>query len=96
MLKLDPDKRRQYERYVHSLRSEKSMIESARYEGIEQGIAEGRKEGIAEGRKEGIAEGEIKAKSQIAKQLKEQGMSAMQIAQITGLTLSIVEGHALV
>lgn len=44
-------------------------------------------EGIAEGEARGRAEGELHKALQIAMNLKESGMSAEQIADVTGLTI---------
>lgn len=60
-----------------------------REEGLEKGLAEGRAKGIAEGRTEGraegLAEGSYAKSVEIAKRLKEIGMSVSEIASVTGL-----------
>ncbi len=54
-------------------------------EGIKQGIAEGQKKGIEEGKKKGIEEGEKNKAIEIAKKMKQQGMSIETIQEITNL-----------
>ena len=60
-------------------------------EGRAEGIAEGRAEGIAEGRAEGIAEGSREKALEIAKSLKQMGMSIDDISRIVGLDSDLLE-----
>ena len=66
-----------------------------RAEGREEGRAEGREEGRAEGREEGraegLAEGEKKKAQEVAKRMKELGLSVKDIAQCTQLTQEEIE-----
>ena len=61
-----------------------------REKAIAKGLAEGRAEGLAEGRAEGRAEGQVigetKTKKEIAKKMKEIGMSLEKIKNITYLS----------
>jgi predicted transposase/invertase (TIGR01784 family) len=111
---LSDTERYAYYRDIENKRIERSVIETAIIDGLEEGReqgraegraegrVEGRVEGRAEGRVEGIAEGraEERAKAeeekrqlvlQMAKNLKNMGLSNEQIAQTTGLTLTIIE-----
>jgi predicted transposase/invertase (TIGR01784 family) len=75
---------RAYELYEISLSDETTMLNGAREEGEEIGLARGRSEGLLKGRAEGEAKlGEEKAR--IAGGLKAMGMPAEQIAAVTGL-----------
>ena len=77
----------------------KSLFDTSRDEGFQEGKdeglaagrAEGRAEGIAEGRAEGraegIAEGRAECSLEIANQLKAMGLSPEQIAQATHLPI---------
>ena len=64
-------------------------------EGLEQGRAEGKAEGLEQGRAEGLeqgrAEGEHLAQLRMVRRMKEAGLSAEQIARMTGLTMDEVE-----
>ena len=64
-------------------------------EGLEQGRAEGKAEGLEQGRAEGLeqgrAEGEHLAQLRMVRRMKEAGLSAKQIMQMTGLTMDEVE-----
>jgi predicted transposase/invertase (TIGR01784 family) len=74
----------EYQAYEHSLkiyRDLKNSIDTAFDEGRVEGIIEGRAEGIMEGR----AEGKLEEKLEIAKNLKQMGVSIEAIAQATGL-----------
>ena len=52
---------------------------------------QGRAEGKAEGLEQGRAEGEHLAQLRMVRRMKEAGLSAEQIAQMTGLTMDEVE-----
>ena len=55
-------------------------------QGRAEGMAQGRAEGMAQGRAEGIATGERAMSMQIARRMKEKGMSEDDICQLTGLS----------
>lgn len=84
-----------YYRHMESIRHMKSLFDTSRDEGFQEGKdeglaagrAEGRAEGIAEGRAEGIAEGRAECSLEIANQLKAMGLSPEQIAQATHLPI---------
>ena len=65
-------------------------LEQGRAQGHAQGLAEGRAEGrvqgLAEGRAEGLAEGRAERDKEIARKMREMGMSNEQIVLATGLT----------
>ena len=60
-------------------------------EGIKEGKAEGIKEGKIEGMKEGMKEGERKGKLEVARSLKQMGLSVESIAVATGLSIDDIE-----
>ncbi len=62
------------------------------YEMRRKGLEDGMAEGLAEGRVEGRVEGEAAASLKIARNLLKEGMSTVQVARLTGLSLSDVEG----
>ena len=71
------------------LNSRAEMIEDALKEGYakgrDEGLAEGVKVGKEEGREEGLAEGRSTEKLQNARKMKELGIDAETIMQVTGL-----------
>ena len=87
-----------YDREMEALRYQRSVIQTGWIEGHAEGKAEGRAEGkvegkaegLAEGRAEGLAkglaEGEMNAKMEMAKKMKDSGMSVDTIIAITGLS----------
>ncbi|CAK0745423.1 transposase [Gammaproteobacteria bacterium] len=77
LLRMSPEERRRYERYVDSMVIERSRIETARGEGLAVGHRKGREEGIAEG--------EHRRALAVARELKALGLPVAQIAAITGL-----------
>ena len=60
---------------------------SARQNAIDEGLEEGRRLGLEQGLKEGLEQGKI----EIAKKLKQKGMSVEEIIEITGLTKEEIE-----
>ncbi|CAK0762735.1 transposase [Gammaproteobacteria bacterium] len=86
LLRMSPEERRRYERYLDSMVIERSRIETARDEGLRKGRQEGHQEGL----EEGIAEGEHRRALVVARELKALGLPMAQIAAITGLTLEEV------
>lgn len=63
------------------------MEEDTRRIAIEEGLKEGMKEGMKEGLKEGLEKG----KSEIALQMKKDGMPYEIIEKYTGLSLDIID-----
>ena len=59
---------------------------TVRGEALMEGRAEGREEGRAEGRAEGMEEGQRLEKIQNARKMKELGVEAHVISQVTGLS----------
>jgi hypothetical protein len=84
---LPPKLQLEYDKEQDRLRGLNVAVESAKMEGRELGIAEGRIEGRAEGR----AEGARAEKLVFARKLKDKGMSAWEVADLTELTVSEVE-----
>lgn len=88
-----------YDKAMDSFTVSRIVEEDARKEGWEKGLNEGRKEGrkegreegLKEGRKEGREEGRNEERKNIARNMKSLGMTAEQIAQATGLSVSEIE-----
>lgn len=78
----DKDKQAYY-RHMESVRHMKSLFDTSRDEGYEEGMDMG----LAKGMDMGLAKGRSERAKEIAKQLKAKGLTTEQIAQATGLTL---------
>ena len=82
--------RRAYKDYMVSVHAAQDAIDTARADGAAEGRAEGFEEGRAEGleagRAEGLEAGRAEERIQNARKMKEHGISATVIAQVTGLT----------
>ena len=83
-----PDaEKRAYYRDMEALRYQRSVIKT----GWDEGHTEGFKEGKAKGRAERRAEGEKMKAKEVAKRMKEMGLSVKDIIQCTGLTHGEIE-----
>lgn len=83
LLKMDPQERKRYERYLMHTAWERGIVETAK----DEGIVEGWKEGKAEGRAEGIEETTLT----MAKEMKQKGIDLTIICEISGLSLEEIE-----
>ncbi|MCS6834120.1 MAG: Rpn family recombination-promoting nuclease/putative transposase [Flammeovirgaceae bacterium] len=81
--KFTPEEQRAYEDSLKYYRDLKNVIDTSR----EEGFLEGMQQGIQQGIEQGI----IKRNIEIAKKLKEKGMSISEIATLTGLDESYIE-----
>lgn len=103
MDKLSASEQKEYERHMEALRYQRSVIQTGWIEGRAEGKAEGKAEGRAEGRAEGKVEGKIEGlaegkaeglvegKIEVARSLKEMGLSLEQISKATGLSKDDIE-----
>jgi len=73
---LTKEEKLRYEKNWDRISSEKTLLTTAKDEGLEEGVAIGVEKGRVEGKAEGIEEGKKHEKIEIAKKLKELGMSA--------------------
>ena len=95
VLSMTPKERRAYDEHIDIIMVQNDVLDTARDEGRAEGLAEGRAAGIAEGRAEGLAEGRAaglaegraEAMIDVARVLKQQGLSCENISRITGLTV---------
>ena len=93
--KLSREERLKYDRALKRYRDTLNAMTGAEQKGIEKGIEKGREEGRAEGRAEGLAEGEAKGRAEekrdTARKMKQKGLPADLIAEMTGLSLADIE-----
>lgn len=81
----------EYDRYWNSLdlyRVNRSMMETARKDGIQMG----ERRGMRKGRKEGMKEGEMRERLRTARAMLEEGFTIAQVTRITGLTPKDING----
>ena len=97
--KFTPQEMREYETSKMAYRDIKNSVDTAKREGIaegmekgmELGMAKGKEEGIAEGIEKGRAEGKHEANTETAQRLLAMGLSAEQVAKATQLPLEIIK-----
>ena len=87
---LSANDRSAYLRHMEAVRTQRSLLETSRFDGYQVGRAEGHAEGRAEGFAEGIAQGReaqhLEDMLQMAAKLKQAGMDTQSIMKITNLT----------
>jgi predicted transposase/invertase (TIGR01784 family) len=80
-----PEKeQREYKSYLESLMDNASFLDTT--------YVQGKKEGLIEGKIEGIIEGKIEGKIETARLMKQKGFDVSMIAEITGLSISEIDG----
>ena len=78
---------REYETSKMAYRDIKNSVDTAKREGIAEGMEKGMKEGMEKGR----AEGKHEANTETAQRLLAMGLSAEQVAKATQLPLDIIK-----
>ena len=94
VLQMNDAERKAYDNYLDTIRTQDSVLDTYRTEGLlegrmigrEEGRAEGREEGRAEGREEGRAEGARNQSIAIAKEMIKMNLDKSIIKRTTGLT----------
>ena len=97
--KFTPQEMREYETSKMAYRDIKNSVDTAKREGIaegmEIGMAKGKQEGLAEGMEKGMekgrAEGKHEANTETAQRLLAMGLSAEQVSKATQLPLEIIK-----
>ena len=77
--KFTPKEREAYEESLKYYRDIKNVVDTSKEEGLKEGIEKGIKKGIRKGIKE------------VAKKMKSKGISNLEIQELTGLDLDIIE-----
>lgn len=80
-----------YEKFWDIISVEKTLYNSAERKGMQKGLEEGMQKGLEEGRQEGLEEGMEKERLSNARRMKEKGLDAALITDITGLTREEIE-----
>ena len=95
--KFTPQEMREYETSKMAYRDIKNSVDTAKREGIAEGMEKGMELGMAKGKQEGLAEGMEKGMNQkaleIAKNMLAMGLSAEQVAKATQLPLDIIKNQ---
>ena len=96
-LHMSSEERAAYERHLDNLRIQNDVLSTARMEGwdegMQKGIQKGIEKGMEEGMKEGKREGELNKAKEIARKMREKGMSADDIAEMTGLSVAEIQSE---
>ena len=58
---------------------------------IQQGLQQGVQQGLRKGIQQGLQQGILKGKLETARKLKEKGLSTQEIAEVTGLSIEVIE-----
>ena len=85
--KLSKKERMEYDHALKRYRDTLNAMTGAEQKGIEKGREEGRAEGLAEG----LAEGRAEEKRDTARKMKQKGLPADLIVEMTGLSLTDIE-----
>ena len=97
--KFTPQEMREYETSKMAYRDIKNSIDTAKREGIaegmekgmKQGMEKGMKQGMEKGMKQGMEKGKHEANTETAQRLLAMGLSAEQVAKATQLPLEIIK-----
>ena len=86
VLQMNDAERKAYDNYLDTIRTQDSVLDTYRTEGLLEGRMIGREEGRAEGREEGCAEGARNQSIAIAKEMIKMNLDKSIIKRATGLT----------
>ena len=86
IMQMNEAERKAYDDYLDTIRTQDSVLDTYRTEGLIEGRAEGLAQGLAQCRAEGHAEGEYKKAISVAKELKKMNVGIDVICQVTGLS----------
>ena len=78
-MKMSKQERQAYDRHLENIMIQNDVIDTAREEGLSQGIEEGRAQGIEEGRAEGIKQGRAEGRAEGIEQGRTEGRAEERI-----------------
>lgn len=92
-----------YDKHIDSVMIQNDVLESARDEGLAQGIAQGIEKGMAQGIEKGMAQGIEKGMAQgalreklfLAKKLLDKGLSLQEVSELTNLPVDELQEASL-
>ena len=88
---LDKEERKKYDESLRAYRDTIVVMEGQFMAGERKGREEGERKGREEGREEGERKGRAEEKLNIARKMKARGMSAEEIAEMTGISVREIE-----
>ena len=86
-LRMSPEERREYDHYIDTLVRDTDVMRTQ----ILEAEIKGRKQGLEKGMAEGLEKGEAKGRADVARNLKQMGMSPADIAKATGLSIEEID-----
>ena len=86
VLQMNDAERKAYDNYLDTIRTQDSVLDTYRTEGLLEGRMIGREEGRKEGREEGREEGRKEERKDMAKKMLAMGMEKTTITKLTGLS----------
>ena len=92
-----------YDKHIDSVMIQNDVLESARDEGlaqgmaqgIEKGMAQGIEKGMAQGIEKGMAQGALREKLFLAKKLLDKGLSLQEVSELTNLPVDELQEASL-
>ena len=87
----NPQERQAYEDSLKHYRDLKNSNDTARLEGLQEGLEEGEKIGIEKGEKIGIEKGKTEGLMQVVTAMAAKGLDITSIADMTGLPATTVQ-----
>ena len=84
--KFTPQEMREYETSKMAYRDIKNSVDTAKREGIAEGMKQGMEKGMKQGIEKGRAEGMSQRSLEIARKMRANGMDEASIMDMTGLT----------
>ena len=84
--KFSPLEMREYEASKKAYRDIKNSVDTAKREGIAEGMEKGMKQGMEKGMKQGMEKGLEQRSLEIARKMLAKGMDAASVMEITGLS----------
>ena len=91
VLAMSPKERRAYDEHIDNIMVQNDVLDTAREEGLaeglEKGLAEGLEKGLSLGLEKGREEGRAEAVASVAITMKQQGLDLEDISRFTGLSI---------
>ncbi|OJV38335.1 MAG: hypothetical protein BGO29_15320 [Bacteroidales bacterium 36-12] len=88
---LSKEDRIRYDRSIRNYRDTLATLSFAEQKGLNRGLEKGLEKGLSKGRKEGLERGEKRKQTEIARNMKAEGLDIMVIVKVTGLTMDEVK-----
>ena len=83
---MSPEERYAYDEHLNAIMIQNDVLNTAKFEGLEEGLAEGLAEGREEGLIEGREEGRVEERLETARRMRSDGLSMEMVVRYTGLS----------